>query len=93
MTTAFYDALAPYYHLIYPDWDASSRRQATALVTLLGELGVPPGNRVLDAACGIGTQALGRPSRDMMSPRRTFHLAQSIDCGTRLTVRLPGRPP
>ena len=32
----FYDELAPFYHLIFPDWEASIRRQAEAL-----EQGVP----------------------------------------------------
>jgi SAM-dependent methyltransferase len=59
MTASFYDALAPYYHLIYPDWEASSRRQSQVLITLLGEFGIPPGRRILDAAAGIGTQTLG----------------------------------
>jgi len=59
MTHSFYDALAPYYHLIYPDWEASSQRQSQALVTILGEFGIRPGDRLLDAAAGIGTQALG----------------------------------
>lgn len=59
MTESFYDALAPYYHLIYPDWEASSRRQSEALVTILSEFRLRPGDRLLDAAAGIGTQALG----------------------------------
>jgi SAM-dependent methyltransferase len=59
MTDSFYDALAPYYHLIYPDWEASSLRQSHALVKLLVELGILSGSRILDAACGIGTQTLG----------------------------------
>jgi SAM-dependent methyltransferase len=59
MNESFYDALAPYYHLIYPDWEASRQRQSQTLVTLLTEFGIHPGNRILDAACGIGTQALG----------------------------------
>ncbi|MFD9738830.1 methyltransferase domain-containing protein [Umezawaea sp. NPDC059074] len=50
----FYDDLAPTYDLIFGDWDASITRQAAALAPLL-----PPGSRVLDCACGIGTQALG----------------------------------
>jgi glycine/sarcosine N-methyltransferase len=56
---AFYDDLASAYHLIYTDWDASVRRQGAVLHELLvRELG--PGPRaVLDAACGIGTQAIG----------------------------------
>jgi len=59
MTDSFYDALAPYYHLIYPDWEASSKRQSEALAALLNEFGIRPGARLLDAAAGIGTQALG----------------------------------
>jgi SAM-dependent methyltransferase len=59
MPDPFYDALAPYYHLIYPDWEASSKRQSHALIAVLREFGIHPGDRVLDAAAGIGTQALG----------------------------------
>lgn len=59
MTQAFYDRLAPYYHLLYPDWDASIARQSQGLATVLQEFGIAPGARVLDAACGIGTQTIG----------------------------------
>jgi SAM-dependent methyltransferase len=56
----FYDALAPFYHLIFPDWDASIARQAAALDEVIrAELGVDAERTVLDVACGIGTQALG----------------------------------
>ncbi len=59
MTALFYDQLAPYYHLLYGDWEQSIVRQGDALAGLLRELGVAPGEHVLDAASGIGTQALG----------------------------------
>jgi len=59
MTQDFYDRLAPYYHLLYPNWEASSARQSRGLAHVLAEFGVAPGNAILDAACGIGTQALG----------------------------------
>ena len=59
MTKTFYDELAPYYHLLYPDWEASMVRQSHGLAAVLQEFGVPPGAPILDAACGIGTQALG----------------------------------
>jgi SAM-dependent methyltransferase len=56
---AFYDALAPWFHLVYQDWEASIGRQGRALSSLLAsEWGSPP-RGVLDAAVGIGTQALG----------------------------------
>jgi SAM-dependent methyltransferase len=57
--SGFYDALAGEYHLIFADWEASIERQALALRAVLGSEGFPPPARVLDCACGIGTQALG----------------------------------
>ncbi|MEU6576854.1 class I SAM-dependent methyltransferase [Streptomyces sp. NPDC046805] len=55
----FYDELAPDYHRIFPDWDVSMARQAAMLDALVGRrLGAGP-HRMLDCACGIGTQAIG----------------------------------
>ena len=59
MSSNFYDRLAPFYHLLYGDWDAAVRNQGEALAQLLKGWGVGPGEPVLDAACGIGTQTLG----------------------------------
>ncbi len=59
MTALFYDGLAPYYHLLYGDWNLAINDQGAALTVLLQELGVRPGAPILDAACGIGTQTLG----------------------------------
>jgi SAM-dependent methyltransferase len=56
---AFYDELAPFYHLIFPDWEASIRRQAAALDGIIRECWGECVSTVLDVACGIGTQALG----------------------------------
>lgn len=54
----FYDELAPFYHLIYPDWQASVARQAQALHRIISQHW-PTTAGVLDVACGIGTQSLG----------------------------------
>ncbi len=51
----FYDALANDYHLIFDDWDASILRQSAVIHRLLGS----QRQRVLDVACGMGTQAIG----------------------------------
>ena len=59
MTAQFYDQLAPYYHLLYGDWEESIVKQGRALAQLLHELGVSPGASILDAASGIGTQTFG----------------------------------
>jgi SAM-dependent methyltransferase len=65
-TKQFYDDLSSYYHLIFEDWDTSMARQGSALAQLINsELGeVQASNvRVLDAAAGIGTQALPLAAR------------------------------
>jgi SAM-dependent methyltransferase len=60
---AFYDALAGWYHLVYQDWEASIERQGRALSSLLASEWGSAARRVLDAAVGIGTQALGLAAR------------------------------
>ncbi len=67
---AYYDGLAHYYKLIYRDWEASVARQAEALDGLIREFFGPSARRVLDAACGIGTQCLGLAERG-------YHVAAS----------------
>ena len=59
MSAPFYDELAPYYHLLYGDWEQAISRQGTALAAILLSFGIEPGSNVLDAASGIGTQTLG----------------------------------
>ena len=54
---AFYDELAPVYHLVSEDWEASVARQGTALASLISEHWGAGARTVLDAAVGIGTQA------------------------------------
>ena len=52
----FYDGMAAHYHLIFDDWEAAIRRQGAIIASLL-----PPAEtnvRILDCACGIGTQSL-----------------------------------
>ncbi len=59
----FYDRLADNYHLIFEDWDVSIQRQAAALAPILkNECGAPSSARLLDCACGTGTQTLGLAS-------------------------------
>jgi SAM-dependent methyltransferase len=58
-TEQFYAGLTPLYHLIYPDWDKSMEHQAAMLDTLIRETWGDAVSCVLDASCGIGTQALG----------------------------------
>ena len=55
----FYDGLAPLYHLIFENWDTSVARQGYQLAGLIAERWGRDARVVLDAAVGIGTQALG----------------------------------
>lgn len=57
--SAFYDALAPWYHLIFADWRRSIERQAGILGGIIAAHIGPPPLRIWDAAAGIGTQAIG----------------------------------
>jgi len=55
----FYDDLAPFYHLVYADWEASVVRQGGILASLIVERWGTGARVVLDGSLGIGTQALG----------------------------------
>ncbi|MFD9605130.1 class I SAM-dependent methyltransferase [Streptomyces sp. NPDC059970] len=74
----FYDELADDYHLNYPDWDVSVRRQGDALDALIGQ----DRAAVLDCSCGIGTQAIGlalhghRVTGTDLSPRAAARAAR-----------------
>lgn len=59
----FYDKLAPFYHLIFEDWERSIERQGAALDSLIRTRAFPGARSVLDVACGIGTQTLGLAAR------------------------------
>jgi SAM-dependent methyltransferase len=55
----FYDQMAPFYHLLYQDWDKSIERQAVQLNSLIKERWGDEVRTILDVSCGIGSQALG----------------------------------
>lgn len=59
MNKSFYDELAPYYHLIFNDWEASINRQAEVLDGIIRSNWGDNVSSILDVACGIGTQAMG----------------------------------
>jgi SAM-dependent methyltransferase len=61
--TDFYNQLSPFYHLIYGDWEATVGRQAGQLDSVIRELWGEGVRSILDAACGVGTQAIGLAQR------------------------------
>lgn len=54
----FYKQLAPKYHLLYPDWNAAIDNQSRMLGEIIGKEWNRATKKVLDVACGIGTQSL-----------------------------------
>lgn len=58
----FYDDLSPFYHLIHPDWNKSIELQGEQIQRIV-EADWPGSERVLDVACGIGTQSLALAKR------------------------------
>jgi len=58
-TENFYDKIAPFYDLIFPNWENSIIRQAESLSSIIKESQSINTKTVLDVSCGIGTQTLG----------------------------------
>lgn len=58
-TEQFYDSLFEDYHLIFPNWDHSIKRQSKVLDQLIKQYAQGASNKIWDCTCGIGTQALG----------------------------------
>lgn len=59
----FYDNLASQYDKLFLDWKADTREQAVILDRIIGDNGFDRTSRILDCACGIGTQAIGLAER------------------------------
>ena len=57
-TNQFYAGLTPFYHLVYPNWEASVIRQASMLDSVIKETWGKVSS-IIDVSCGIGTQSLG----------------------------------
>jgi len=55
----FYDNLASEYDKLFSDWNNDSKEQALILDKLFKDNGYDDNIKILDCACGIGTQAIG----------------------------------
>lgn len=55
----FYDNLATQYDKLFLDWQSTTKEQAILLDKIFSENGFDCSAKVLDCACGIGTQAIG----------------------------------
>lgn len=62
ITQTFYDNLASQYDKLFQDWQTTTREQAVILNKLFQQSGFDKSAKILDCACGIGTQAVGLAS-------------------------------
>jgi ubiquinone/menaquinone biosynthesis C-methylase UbiE len=60
-TTEFYDAIAEYYPYFYRNWEIQLEREGLSLRAIFRNKGI---ERVLDASCGAGTQAVSLATLD-----------------------------
>ena len=58
----FYDNMASQYDKFYLDWEGTTHKEADFLNKLFKNNGYDIKSRILDCACGIGTQAIGLAS-------------------------------
>lgn len=56
---AFYNDMATQYDMLFQDWLETTKFQAKILDKMIGNSGVRKKGKLLDCACGIGTQAVG----------------------------------
>lgn len=91
-TSEFYDAIAEYYPFFYRDWETQLEREGLSLRAIFRNKGV---ERVLDASCGAGTQAvsLARLGFDLVaadpSPgmlKKAHEIAASYDVEEKLEI-------
>ena len=59
ITQSFYDNMASQYDKLFLDWHSDVQQQAAILDRIFRANGFDNTARVLDCACGIGTQAIG----------------------------------
>lgn len=58
ITQSFYNNLASQYDKLFCDWQTASSQQAEILNNIFQDCGFDNSARILDCACGIGTQVI-----------------------------------
>jgi len=56
---SFYDEMATQYDMLFQDWLETTKIQARILDKIIASYGFDKSIKLLDCACGIGTQAIG----------------------------------
>ena len=87
ITQTFYDNLAAQYDKLFQDWEATTHEQALILNKIFVDSGFDRTARILDCACGIGTQAIGLAAmaRKFKEARQMMKLT-AVEAADRLGV-------
>jgi SAM-dependent methyltransferase len=83
----YYDKLASYYKLMYQDWNASVERHGIVLDEVIREFFGEDTKRILDAACGIGTQSIGLAKRGYLVTGSDISNGAIVEARTEATNR------
>ena len=59
ITQSFYNNMASQYDKLFLDWNAATHEQALILDKIFSANGFDKSAKILDCACGIGTQSIG----------------------------------
>ena len=92
ITQTFYDNLATQYDKLFQDWQTTVQEQAVILENLFSAHGFDRSARILDCACGIGTQAIGLALRGYpvtASDISNGELAEARERAAKNQVQLP----
>ena len=94
ITQTFYDSMAAQYDKLFLDWRAERKEQAAILDRIFQAHGFDRTARVLDCACGIGTQAIGLAElgyavtgSDISDAELREAAARAESCGVSLRLR------
>lgn len=63
--SSFYKQLTPFFHLIYEDWNATIEAHGRMLAHIIDSEWGTSKHKILDVACGIGTQSLALAARGL----------------------------
>ena len=91
ITQSFYDNMASQYDKLFLDWEATTYEQARILDGIISDNGFGRDAKILDCACGIGTQAIGlaRLGYDITaSDISDGELAEAKEMAERVGVRI-----
>ena len=89
ITQTFYNNLATQYDKLFLDWQATTREQAEILDWIFERNGFDRTAKILDCACGIGTQSIGLAALGYDVSASDISDAELVEAGKRAESLIP----